>query len=537
MNIDSLRSNGNKFVDTLAARFAHQLRSNYAICWIVGTLMLIFSLYCRSTMVMAGDSSFYFVRAMQILTGQRYYDDFFEANFPLNFYIYTIPVMLSHASGLSYIASDTIFVTIIQLTSIIFCYKIIKRTSIYRDGMFYNLLMIALFFGHFLPIYTLPLNEFGTKTILFFSFILPYFFYVLCEIEEKPLALPYSTAIGIFAGLVVCLKPDYALFLILIEAYVIWQKRDFFYLFRPVNYAILIVNLLHLAWLIHYIPEYIFKTIPMIMVSYPKNSPNPIENFYVTAIHPQIFSLALMALFFIRANRSAITDLLLIAVVASTIIRGIHGVTSLDQSTMPVFFIGLAIAKMISDIGERRIHFKLYDIPIIITTSLIIIEVVVINFAQIEPIKSKIEQEFITLSQPLRSPDSIYGISGPNYVFSVVMHTGVLNDNKIGNLYLLTEVEENLIKHPHDAETPFLLKTKAYMINAYTEGITRHRPKYIFVEEDGLILKDRCLENTITYFSKHEPFRKAWKDYTFTKQIHKAGSPVMLVFVRKDSAL
>ena len=534
MNIEYIREKGNKLVDDAVASIAHQFRSNYALCWIIGGLMVIISLAVRSTMYVEGDTGFYFFRASQILAGKKYYDDFFEPNFPLNFYIYTIPVMLTHVFGIGKIAALTIFVTIIQLTSIVCCVKLIKRTSIYSDGILYNLFIITLFWGHFLPLFNFPINQFGTKTVLFFSFIAPYFFYTLCEIENKPLSARYSILIGIFAGLTVCLKPDYALLLVFIEAYVMLQKRDFRYLFRPINWAILVTNIVHLVWLIVFVPEYVFKVIPMLTVSYPQETVHFITKLYYVAIHPQIYPLVLIALFYIRSKRTSITDILVISVIATTLIRGLHGINSLDQGMIPIFFIGLTIAKIISDIVQRKITLKLYEITIVCTCFLIITEALIMCYVQVQPKKENFADQLVTVSREVPPDEYVYAITKVAFAFLIPMYVDVKTDNKIGNVYLLEGVEESLIAHPNDEKTPLILKTRSYLFNSFVEGVTKHHPKLIFIDDGGLELMDRCLEDYVTYFSRSEAFRDVWKDYDFYKRLKNKGATDILVFKRRD---
>ena len=511
-----------------------QLFSNPLLCWMIGALMVITSLIVRSDMYIGGDSAFYFVRAEQILAGKKYYRDFFEPNFPLNFYIYTLPVMMSHVTGMSKIISATVFITIIQLISIFCSSKILKRTSLYQDTALYNLIIMAIFLGHFLPVYTLPVNEFGTKTVLFFSFILPYFCYAFCEVEDRPLASPRAILIGVFAGLTICLKPDYAIFPLMIECYIMIRKRDIRYLFRPVNIAILITNLLHMVWLIIVVPEYLGKILPMAMVSYPQTSVSPLVNFLDTGVRSQSCALILMMLFFIRAKRSSVNDLLLLGAVAAIIIRSIHAIRSPDQDSIAAFFIGLAVVKIVSDILRRNTQFKVIDIPIVIYCFYIMITVLVGGFS-IERKKDSYLHDMITLLQDFPKNSSIYGMSSADYVFGIQMHTEVTNDNKIGNFHLLKGVEENVIAHPNDAKTAFILQTKNYMIQSIIEGITKNHPKIILLESNGLNPRDRCYEDHIRYFSRVPAFREAWKDYALYKRLKKYGKRDMLVFVRRDN--
>ena len=534
MSSQSIREKGNRIVDGIAAKIVEQFRNNRALCWITGALMVLLSLYLRSTMYYGGDSAFYFVRAQQILAGKKYYHDFFEPNFPLNFYITALPVMLYQATGISKVMAATVFVTIIQLISIFCSHKILKRTSLYQDTALYNLIFMAIFLGQFLPVYTMPINEFGTKTVLFFSFILPYFCYVFCEVEDKPLAPLRASLIGIFAGLTICLKPDFAVFPLLMEATIFMRKRKVAYLFRPLNIAILVTNLLHLAWLIIFIPEFLKDIIPMAMVSYPGTASNVIDNFLRVGVRSQIYGLVLVGYFYARAKRSPINDLLVLGVVASTIVRSLHAIDSMDQNSIPGFFIGLVVVKLVKDVLQRDVVFKWFDIPIVVTCFLIVV-IILVNGFDIERKEDSFAHDMIAVLQDFPKNTSVYGLSGPDFIFLLQMHSDVTNDNKIGNLYLLKGVEESLIVHPHDNKTAAILKTKQYIIQSIIEGVTKNHPKIIFLEGGGLNPADRCYEDYVTYFSRVPAFREVWNDYVLAKRLRKNGKRDMLVLVRRDS--
>lgn len=544
MKKDTFRNDYSGCWNKILANVLFPLAKSHSWGWGVGFLAVIVSLYLRSTVYVGADPAFYFITAENIWHGKRYYYDFFESNFPLNFYIFIIPVWLSEVTGLAKVESLTLFCTILALSSIFFSSWIVRKTTLYKNPLLYNLLIISLFFGHFFPFFTFPANEIGTKTVLFLSFILPYYCAFFCKIEDISLSRPLTIFLGILAGLVVCLKPHYAVFLVVMEAYIVIKKRNIFYVFRPENYAIILVNVIHCLWLLFYVPEYVFKIIPILTVAYRGIPENFILNFFEKAVFPQVLVITIISLYWIRSVRSSYNEILVLGVIATVIIRGLEGLSSMDQSSIPAFFTGMMLVKIIVDIIQKKVTFRLAEVTILTSSWGFIIVLASLNFIPDQPHLRPLKQMIQLTKEQVKKEEPIMVLAREMYAYPIIMYTGNPYYYKLVSLSFLEGVETSLARYKGgDPDKLALIQdTKEYFINSIIEGLTLHPPHVLFIRNGGFFLDDQCTIDFITYLSKYNRFREAFKNYTFHKRAIETDNKNkikgdVLVFIRRERVL
>lgn len=524
-----------------------ETRKNF--CWVVGFFIVVTSLYLRSFMYISNDPAFYYLTAERILNGKRYYYDFFEPNFPLNFYLYAIPVIFHKITGISSVMAINLFITIFALLSIYFSSLILKKTSVYKDAVFYQLLMIFIFIGHFLPLTTFSTNEIGTKTLFFLSFTLPYFCYFFCEIDNKKLNLSTNIIIGIFVGLSICLKPHYAIFPIVMELYLLIKKRTFFYIFRPLNLAILAVNILHIVFLFIFVPEYIFKIIPITMVAYYGIADNFFLAFFENIFHAHLFSLSVFLIAYFKLPKSDHNNLLFLAVIASTLIFASEGAVHLDQYSIMYFFSGLLLIKIILDLHRTRnqnllkFYHKIFvflPLPLIFVTfytSITPNQYHLLALPKILEAKNKLaknEQIYLFSNRPY-IPISLYS-NNKFYkeTFSLIFIDGVIATQ------MRYQLDTNSDKYK------MALNAQRYLVDIEIEQITKYKPQLLMFSNYSRVFSNVCPINYIEYFNQFEAFRKAFSDYQFYDKILLTDPKAtgedkynivedMSVYIRKDS--
>ncbi len=520
----------------------HWLSKTHGWCWFLGAGIVVISLYFRLTLYIGADPAFYLITAEKLWHGERYYYDFFESNFPLNFYIFIIPVWLSAVLGVSKIIGLAIFATVLAVVSIIFSSWLLKKTTVYANAALYNLLIISFFWGHFFPLCTFPTNEIGTKTLLFLSFILPYFCGFFCKMEERPLSLPVNILLGVLAGLAVALKPHYAVFLVMMELYYLLKKRNIFLAFRAENYAILATTIIHLLWLVLYVPEYVFKIVPMLTVAYRGIPESFIKNFFLKAIFPQLPIIVIIGLFLKRAKRSYRDELLGLAVAATIIIRGLEGLVSWDQTSIPAFFTGMMLVKILLDIVRRNVSFSFIETAVVSPMVLLVVIIVTLNLFPYQrhllPLKNMLSlTEELTTSQ-----DAIMVIAIEMYAYPVLMYKDRKYPYKLVSLSFLEGTENSLLRYAKGSPEKFALaeKTKAYFIDTVIDGL-KAKPKLLFMNNRGFNLHDRCTISYKEYFMQFPAFRQEFAHYQLYDR-YKAISrrnrvkADILVYIRKDTA-
>lgn len=208
--------------------FAAKNFTNLAILLVVfcGVLM-------QSTRDIGHDSAVYLEIASKMLAGGKYYQDFFEANFPLSFWLTLISVFFAKIVQISPIITTTFFVNFLGILSIFWTKNILESKKL-RHLDFLAICFAAAFFLR--PI-TSHFNEFFTKTSYFLIFLFPYFALQLVEKRTK-----FQEVFGgILAGLIFCLKPHYGLVVVAFELFQLCKTRDLKASFCLRNYLTLVV--------------------------------------------------------------------------------------------------------------------------------------------------------------------------------------------------------------------------------------------------------------------------------------------------------
>jgi len=543
--VKNIRTQGNIIVDNIVVAIAQQLSTNRTIGWMIGFVAVAYSLMVRSDLYIGSDPAFYYITAEKILQGKHYYYNFFESNFPLNFYIYTIPVLISHITGISAITAILLFTTIVALTSIYCSSLLLKTTSIYQDGILYNFIIAGLFFGHFTPFSTFPNNEIGTKTLLYLAFILPYFFYVLTEIENIFLSKSTATIIGIFAGLVVAIKPHYALFIIFMELYILWRKKSLWYSLRPVNFAIVLVNIIHLLWLILFLPEYLFKVLPMVAVSYEGVSyEGVIEgiHFFRLILLREWLIIIFLVIAYKKFPRSEINNVLLVAVIASMAIFGSEGLGTWDQVSVLYFFNNLLLIKIVIDFIRSHMLLKIYIKALLILITSFFVFIFVFNLVPIQRY-FKLYHSIIVMVEQISPLEPVLFLS--DRIFAPInLYTGLPDDSKMPALSFWRGMQNN----KNDADKTNNLKkkqivqqTEKYFMDAINEALY-HNPKMVFVSNRVKWgqLRDRCAIPNLDIFLENQTFRNKWRDYFFYTTIVEMDDKNLItdniaVYIRRDN--
>lgn len=224
--------------------------------------IFLLSIFLRSTIDIGSDTGFYLDLGKKISEGKKYYYDFFESNFPPSFYFYALQYRLSILIGVNQIIMSEIVINILAVLSIFLAAKILQRSSIYNDRQdHYNIIIISLCLGFFLRIGALENGEFGTKTSLLLILLYPYLAYTFLE-KEKLIQKDLIWR-GILMGLIPCLKPHYAILIIILEFDRFWQTKSLRFFIELDKLIALIILTLYLNFMIKFTPEFLEFMVPM----------------------------------------------------------------------------------------------------------------------------------------------------------------------------------------------------------------------------------------------------------------------------------
>ena len=204
-------------------------------CALFGSLVIILiSLYIRSSVDIGVDSGISLEIAQKILEGKKLNHDFIEYNFPLTFILLFPPILIANFFKITPIIIADYYINLIGIGVIFWCYKILKNSQQIPQKIIFNLLIIALSCGFFLRVNTLIFNEYLTKTTFLLAVIYPYFCYQIVGIEK--LNNTQKTLVGILMAIVVGLKPTNIFLIVGFEIYRFWKTKKITTFFVLHNY-------------------------------------------------------------------------------------------------------------------------------------------------------------------------------------------------------------------------------------------------------------------------------------------------------------
>ncbi len=301
---------------------------------LICSAIFLLSIFLRSTIDIGSDTGFYLDLGKKISEGKKYYYDFFESNFPLSFYFYALQYRLSVLTGINQIIMSEIFINILAILSIFFAAKILQRSSFYKERQdHYNIIIISFCLGFFLRIAALENGEFGTKTSFLLILLYPYLSYTFLEKEKlKQKDLIWR---GILMGLIPCLKPHYAILIIVLEFHRFWQTKSPRFFIELDKLIALVILVFYLNFMIKFTPEFFEFMVPMWSSVYtPYDSGKDFFNNMFRHLANKIFFLALIIPMFLHLQFSKIDQILLLIFCSVVTLLLLESMGTVDQEVV-----------------------------------------------------------------------------------------------------------------------------------------------------------------------------------------------------------
>lgn len=293
--------NFENFLLKKCAKIADSFKKIFAAknCAFFGSFAIILiSILVRSTRDIGHDSATYLEIAQKMLNGGKYYEDFFEFNLPLSFWLTMIPNFFAKIFAINQIISAQIFSNLVGISAIYFSAKILERSQISKDRTIFNFLILSFACGYFLRVFTLQFNEFETKSSYFLAAAFLYFSFQF--IEESKLKKLDQILIGSLSALIFTLKPNYGILVVVFEFYKLLKNKSFRQSFCVRNYTTLFLLIIYLLIIIRFFPQY-FKMVSLAATSYYALSPNSIHIILREDIFP-VFLIFCMCFFLLKKN-------------------------------------------------------------------------------------------------------------------------------------------------------------------------------------------------------------------------------------------
>jgi hypothetical protein len=287
----------------------------------------------------------------KMLAGQRLYVDVIEVNPPASIWLYTPFVWLAHALQLRPEAVIVAaFIAVALATS-----ALALRISAHLQRPPKPLIFFALLcFVELL----LPLGTFAQREHAAILFTAPALTALAVLAEKLPLSLSLRVIAGLAAGMVIAIKPHFALAIIPAVALAAWQARAVKPMIPAAAAAVAVVALYATAVLV-FTPAYL-QLLPMLAAAY-----LPLHDYWLTLLRGPvvIVPLAIYALaLFLRPRRiAALPAMFLIASAGFAVAGLIQGKGYLNHALpgMALGFVGLVLLTLEPGIERGRRNFVL----------------------------------------------------------------------------------------------------------------------------------------------------------------------------------
>ncbi len=331
-------------------KFNKFLASNLFLTLACGGIIL-FSIFINSLTDIGPDSGIYLELGRKFANGGKYYDQIFESNFPLNFYIYALEYKIHLLTAINYIIVSQIFIYLFFLLSFFCSQKIVKKTTFYDNKIFVNFLFLFFCLAFFLRYPSITLNEMGTKSSFFMLLFFPYLLYSFrFKLDLSKTDLIFR---GLLMGLIPCFKPHYLIPILIIEFFKFFDNRNWKFIFRLDHLLLAIIGLAMLNWMIFFEKEYFLYMVPMWKLIY-----DPYRNYdiFINRTFSLLsfnYSLHILAVFMICASRidkfSYNLKLIATAYFATLLMLLTEGLISYDQLSNLYFILFFFLLFIFSD--------------------------------------------------------------------------------------------------------------------------------------------------------------------------------------------
>jgi hypothetical protein len=397
----------------------------------------------------------------KMLAGQRLYVDIIEVNPPASIWLYTPFVWLAHQLQLR---PEAVIVTAFiagALATSAFALRISAHLRRPPNALIFFALLC---FAELL----LPLGTFAQREHAAILFAAPALTALAVLAEKGALSLSLRLIAGLAAGLVIAIKPHFALAIVPAVALAAWQARALRPMI-PAAAAAIAVVVLYAAAVVVFTPEYL-QLLPMLAAAY-----LPLHDYWLTLLRGPvvIVPLAIYALaLFLRPGRIAALPAMFLVASAGFAVAGlIQGKGYLNHALpgMALGFVGLVLLAIDPGVERGRRNFVLAA-----TAALACLELYAM--ASIRPIAGLAEAvERVAPQRPsviALGPDLLTG-------HPLVRNIGGRWAGSRAGMYIAVGAHSELsAAHPD----PRLLRWYEADVAAFADDVRRERPDVILVD-------------------------------------------------------
>ena len=203
--------------------------------------------------------------AGRMLAGARLYgSEILESNPPLIMWMLTFPAALSGWLGIPVTMLFKAGVALLGLAIALVSLRLLRRLvpSLSRSERW------GLLFAFLCTFFVMPARDLGQRDHLLALLVLPYLVTAALRSCSIPIRASWAVLIGIAAGFGLALKPHHLLVPVVVEASLVLRRRSLRILLRAEPWAILLTSVLYLASIRVFTPAYLTDILPILRDTY-----------------------------------------------------------------------------------------------------------------------------------------------------------------------------------------------------------------------------------------------------------------------------
>lgn len=485
------------------------------------------------------DVSWLFEASKRMLLGGTYSQNYYENNPPWVLYLMLPSVFISRMVSINFEIAIRLYVVFFAILSLVLSGSLLKKILKPSDVVLRLALILLLSFLYMI----IPLEEFGQREHLLIMLFMPYMLLLVCRAESKKIKSELAFFIGIIASAGMMLKPYFFFAPILIEIYLLMEKKRFSFLIRPENSAILLMLAGYALIIFSFHQDYLTKIVPFAMRWCYFGTRDLRAVLVFNWISITFFS-AIFTYFLIKKenNYLKLTRVALLAMVGffvSYLIQQEPWFYHLMPAYSLSIFIFFLLVFQFMHIYYRKLNtpFSLKFIKfvlLVILSSMFLLVVycqVSIDY-KIKTEKTASYKAYLNYITKHAKNERVYVLS-TNIIHTypwVLMSDGVIPASRFSFLWFLP----GMIKQEYYFMTPasraLYLNDRAFVVNLICDDITLQKPKLIIVD---VLKRKNSLTwigknpkviqlNYVDYFSENTRFKECWKHYRFKENINSA---------------
>ena len=449
----------------------------------------------------------------RFLAGGTYLDDFYETNPPLSFLIY-LPAYPLY-TYLDFDPQFSVFLTIALYVGIAdyTLFSLLRKEKIKAQELL--LIMTALLISQS----WIAGMSFALKDHLITLFLLPISLYQYRLTRGLKTGSLLATSSIIMGGVLVCLKPYYAIIPALFFAHRLYKTRSLpKCITAPDFWGMFIIGASYILFVWMFTPEF-FDLLPQIMSLYSIERPFPLSMRYYYVIYGIFASLSAHFLFSDKSQTTlkntvyTLSALSLICMIPYIIQdKGFH------YQALPTLSFGVS-ALFIAIYGFAKDLLKCKnDIALWAAGAAIILGFGTILYNYKKPPLSK--DQFMALPLVDAIDEMAWNRVYANYYYKHTLAclpkiSSLKNGSRFGALWPLTGLTV-LANETSDPDGKAKLKAQMYeVVDMMVEDMKRFKPSVILIPQFSDPVTDKPAKHYYKFLNKHEGFKKNFINYTY----------------------